>query len=179
MKHYTKEIDGRKVIKAANQIIIIKDDMQTFNPSEEMILEDGWVEYVPTERIYEPREVPLSTTIARKKAEIREYDRSDDVNGFTINGEFVWLNKNTRSGLMLRLNAEEAIGKVETTLWYNDKQFTLEIANARMMLYAIENYASACYDNTQRHLTEVEKLTTKEEVEAYEFKVGYPSKLEF
>ena len=179
MKRYTKEIDGRKVIKAANKIIIIKDDMQTFNPSEEMILADGWVEYVPPTYTPVEREETLEMLKQRKKYDIQSYDMSEDVNGFTINGEFVWLDKNTRAGLMLRLNAEEAIGKVETTLWYNDKQFTLEIAKARMMLYAIENYASACYDNTQRHLAEVEKLTTKEEVEAYEFKVGYPSKLEF
>lgn len=179
MKRYTKEIDGRKVIKAANKIIIIKDDMQTFNPSEEMILEDGWVEYVPPTYTPVEREETLEMLKQRKKYDIQSYDMSEDVNGFTINGEFVWLDKNTRVGLMLRLDAEEMSGKVKTTLWYKDKQFTLEIANARMMLYAIENYASACYDNTQRHLAEVEKLTTKEDVEAYDFKVGYPSKLEF
>ena len=47
------------------------------------------------------------------------------------------------------------------------------------MLYAIENYASACYDNTQKHIAEIEKLEIKEDIENYDFTVGYPEKLNF
>lgn len=43
MKVYQK--DG--VIKAANRIVIHKDSQQIINPSEEQILSDGWVEYIP------------------------------------------------------------------------------------------------------------------------------------
>lgn len=43
MKKYQK--DG--VIKAANRIVIHKDGQQIINPSEEQILSDGWVEYIP------------------------------------------------------------------------------------------------------------------------------------
>lgn len=46
MKVYQKEIDGRLEIKPRNRIVIIKDGMQTFNPSDEMVMEDGWVEFV-------------------------------------------------------------------------------------------------------------------------------------
>jgi hypothetical protein len=42
MKQYIK--DG--VIKYTNRIVISKDGMHTYNPTEEMILADGWVEYV-------------------------------------------------------------------------------------------------------------------------------------
>ena len=46
MKRYIK--DG--IIKTRNQIVIRKDGMNTYNPTEEMILADGWVEYAgPTE----------------------------------------------------------------------------------------------------------------------------------
>ena len=45
MKIYIKD----NKIKSANKIVIYKDDMQILNPTEEMILEDGWVEYVHTE----------------------------------------------------------------------------------------------------------------------------------
>ena len=34
-------------IKTRKQIVICKDGMNTYNPTEEMILADGWVEYVP------------------------------------------------------------------------------------------------------------------------------------
>ena len=42
MKLYEKIIDGKQHCKPANKIIIIKDGMQTFNPTEEMLLEDDW-----------------------------------------------------------------------------------------------------------------------------------------
>lgn len=43
MKQYIKD----NTIKYANNIVIKKDGMQIINPSEELILADGWVEYVP------------------------------------------------------------------------------------------------------------------------------------
>lgn len=42
MKQYIK--DG--IIKDANRIVIKKDGMQIFNAPHEMLIEDGWVEYV-------------------------------------------------------------------------------------------------------------------------------------
>lgn len=48
MKRYTKEINGKTVIKTRQQIIISKNGMSTYNPTEEMILADGWVEYIPS-----------------------------------------------------------------------------------------------------------------------------------
>ena len=44
MKYYIK--DG--VIKTRNQIVVKKNGMQYINPKEEMILADGWAEYVST-----------------------------------------------------------------------------------------------------------------------------------
>ena len=54
MKLYEKIIDGKQHCKPANKIVIIKDGMQTINPTEEMLLEDGWVEHIPVQ--YEPTE---------------------------------------------------------------------------------------------------------------------------
>lgn len=48
MKKYTKEINGKTVIKTRQQIIISKNGMSTYNPTEEMILADGWIEYIPS-----------------------------------------------------------------------------------------------------------------------------------
>lgn len=183
MKRYIK--DG--IIKTRNQIVVksqrtIKDKdgndkvvgTNTFNPTEEMILTDGWVEYVTP--VYEPT---IDDYRKRKKDEILRYDSSEEVNQFTVQGKKVWLDKATRAGLMLRFQAEQAIGRLTTTLWYEGIMFDLPIANAMQMLLAIEVYASGCYDNTQRHLAEVDELETKEEIEAYDYRVGYPEKLEF
>ena len=47
MKTYQKTINGELVIKPQNKIVIHTEDYQIINPTEEMILADGWVEYVP------------------------------------------------------------------------------------------------------------------------------------
>lgn len=107
---------------------------------------------------------------------IKLYDISSAVNEFTINGVSVWLDKNTRAGLKLRFEAEMASGKTETTLWYNNMSFNLPLDQAIQMLYAIELYASECYDVTQQHLANVQDL---EDIENYDYRSNYPEKLEF
>lgn len=172
MKQYTK--DG--VIRQANKIVINKDGFVTTNPTEEMILADGWVEYV------KPAPTPeqlLAKAKRDKKAEIEDYDKSEEVNLFYIGEAPMWLNKETRTGLMLRFNAEIAIGKTDTTLWADGVQYPLPLETAIQMLYALEVYASMCYDNTQAHLAAVDALTTIEEVEAYDHTTNYPEKLKF
>jgi hypothetical protein len=47
------------------------------------------------------------------------------------------------------------------------------------MLYAIEIYASECYDNTQLHLANVETLSTLDSILEYDYTTGYPEKLRF
>ena len=170
MKRYIKE----GIIKTRNQIVIHKDGMNTYNPTEEMILADGWEEYVTP--VYEPT---IEDYRREKRDEILAFDSSEEVNQFSMQEHGVWLDKATRAGLMLRFNAEVAIGKETTTLWHEGMMFELPISNAIQMLYAIENYASACYDNTQRHLANVNAMQTIEEVESYDYREGYPQKLEF
>ena len=170
MKRYIK--DG--IIKHRNEIVIRKDGMNTYNPTEEMILADGWEEYITP--VYEPT---IEDYRKRKKDEIARYDSSEEVNAFYMQGQRMWLDKATRAGLMLRLQAEQAMGKEITTLWYGTHQFELPIVNAFQMLYALELYASQCYDNTQRHLAAVDALESKEEIEAYDYSTGYPEGLEF
>lgn len=163
-------------IRTRKEIVIRKNNMQTINPSEEMILADGWKIYT----IPEPTaEELLQRAIRNKKRDIEHYDSSNEVNQFSIQGMPVWLDKATRAGLMLRFQSEEAVGKETTTLWYGSHQFELSLKDAKGMLYHIEVYASQCYDNTQKHLAEVDKLTTIEDVEAYDYRSGYPNKLEF
>lgn len=176
MKQYQKNIDGKTVIKTKEDIIIHRNGMNTFNPTEEMLLEDGWVEYV----IPEPTEEELfSRALQDKKQDILAFDASQDVNEFYINGLSVWLDKATRAGLKLRFEAEMAMGNEATVLWYKGTQFPLPLSQAMRMLYAIEVYASACYDNTQQHLANIEAITTIEELEAYDYTLGYPEKLNF
>lgn len=161
-------------IKPRNRIVIRKDGMQTINPPHEMLIEDGWQLYVIPEPT--PEEL-LERARAKRRREILEYDSSEEVNIFYLNDEPMWLDKATRAGLKLRLEAEDAIGNAETILWYNGKPYHLTIQQAMQMLYALEVYASQCYDNTQRLLAILDSFTTIEEVEAFEEFPGYPEKL--
>ena len=178
MKLYEKIIDGKQHCKPANKIVIVKDGMQTFNPTEEMLLADGWKVHEPVP--YEPTEEEiLNMEKEHKIEEILRHDSSREVNCFYIGGQEMWLDKATRVGLKLRFDAEMASGQINTTLWYEGIPFNLELANAVQMLNAIELYASACYDNTQIHYANVEALNTIEECKAYDYRVGYPEKLHF
>lgn len=108
---------------------------------------------------------------------IKAYDKSPAVNEFTINDIPVWFDKETRAGLKLRFEAELALGKTDTTLWYNGISFNLTLEQAIKMLHALEIYASKCYDVTQTHLSEIKNLTV--ELESYDYTKDYPEKLKF
>lgn len=178
MKRYVKTIDGNQVIKPANKIIINKDGMDTYNPTEEMILSDGWVEYI--EPVYEPTEEELlNEAKIRMIDRIMRYDSSDEVNIFYIGEYSLWLDKATRVGLKLRFDAEMESGKTTTTLWNEGIPFELELVNAMHMLNVIEIYASACYDNTQQHFANVKALDSIDDVEHYDYRRGYPEKIRF
>ena len=174
MKRYIKTIDGKTIIKRADEIVVKGNGSQTFNPTEAMILADGWEIYVAP--VYEPT---LEDIKARKVEEILAYDSSEAVNEFSMGGLPIWLDKATRAGLLLRFEAEAKAGRTSTTLWYNGLPFTLPLTYAQEILIALELYASACYDNTQSHIAEVQKLDSKEAVESYDYTTGYPKKLAF
>lgn len=197
MKRYIKN----NQIKTRQEIVIVKNGMRTINPTEEQILADGWEEYIApaVEPIVEEKEEepsPLNNTVeipvpevsdkaafvrARHKLrnKIQQYDSSSEVNIFYMGGHPMWLDKATRVGLMLRFQAEQSVGKVETTLWCGSTMYTLSITDALNMLMALELYASECYDVTQSHIANINKLQTIEELEQYNFRIGYPEKLSF
>ena len=110
-------------------------------------------------------------------AEIDAYDTSSAVNAFYINGEQHWLDFNLRDRVF---DGNERIaykGREETSLWLDGKCFVMPIAVAQDLICTIEVYAKDCYNVTATHQAEVNKLTTIEEVEAYNYKTGYPEKL--
>lgn len=112
-----------------------------------------------------------------KVNDIYAYDSSSEVNSFTFMGVEMWLDKDTRNGLIMRLNAEKAAGKTETTLWFGTTSFTLGVDQGLQLLTLLEIYASECYDNTASHVAAVEALDDVEGIFNYDYKTGYPNKL--
>ena len=111
-------------------------------------------------------------------AEITDYDTSDKVNGFMLNGLLVWLDKATRVGLMNSTTIAKAAGQDETTLWLKGIKLVVDCDKAIQLLSALEMYALECFNVTASHKAAVGELRSIEEVEAYDYKAGYPKMLE-
>lgn len=73
MKQYIKD----NTIKYANNIVIKKDGMQIINPSEELILADGWVEYIPPTP--EPQPYQKSTYEIVEELVVKQWNERTDI----------------------------------------------------------------------------------------------------
>ena len=105
--------------------------------------------------------------------------QSKEVNSFELRAKSMWLDKSTRVGLFNSINIEKEAGKAETVLWYDAVKYIIPISDALAMLNALEMYALECYNVTQSHIAAVKVLDTIEEIESYDYTVGYPKKLSF
>ena len=109
----------------------------------------------------------------------KEFDSSLEVNGLTVNGKKVWLDKSTRVGLINSLTVQKEHGDTESTLWFNSDSFTVNIDAALAMLKAIELYAIVCYNNTQQHIASINSIESQDELLSYDVTIGYPEQLVF
>lgn len=110
-----------------------------------------------------------------KIANLCEFDASDNVNSFTIDGISMWLSPSRRSNLKNAVEALKAQG-IETITFIGK---TISVDNALAMLSAIESYAAISTMVTDNHKIAINALETKEAVAAYDFTIGYPEKLSF
>ena len=149
-------------------------------PSEEQLYSWGfreWVKPAPT-----PQQL-LERAKSSKIADIEAYDNSDEVNGFDIvvDGQTVaaWLTPDKRSDYKNSLDSAELLGMTEVHPVLNGVAITIDIQTAKIALAKIQIYANQCYGVTEQHKAAVNALETVDEVEAYEYKAGYPKRLTF
>ena len=153
------------------------------NPTEDMLRQAGYEEYkepMPTES------EKLEQAKVEKIAEITAYDTSDKVNGFILNGMLIPWSKNDpnspnvekRMGLRQNIADKVALGEKNIAIWLKGMSFTMSCAQAEVLMRSIENYAYECFNVTASHKQAVSELTTIEEVEAYDYKTGYPKQLD-
>ena len=114
---------------------------------------------------------------ARVLAEIEAYDKSENVNGFTYNGKTLWLSKEERLSLIDRFGRELEEGVEQTNLFYGGEAIPLAPADALILVKMVSSYADKCFDQTQKHINNVNRLWTVDELESYDFKTEYPDKL--
>lgn len=115
----------------------------------------------------------------RKIALIKDYDKSQGVNSFMLNGRPAWLDKATRVGLINSLQIEKAAGHKTSVLWLEGESYTVDIDVALQMLAVLELYAKDCYNVTEQHLANVAAETDLNRVYNYNYTKGYPKRLQF
>ena len=163
-----------------NKFVLLNNEQQTFREEH------------PNANIKEVFDMQLTPAHIRTleeakdqvKAQIIEYDASGDVNSFDVvmNGEVVatsWLTPAERSNYRSSIDAAELTGLTELSLYIGEIPVTLPTQQAKLMLAQIQLYADACYIVTKEHLSAVEELENIEDVDAYNYQNGYPSKLSF
>lgn len=125
--------------------------------------------------------VPVRTLEQAKQEKlwaIEGYDRSDAVNGFTIQlgGQEIetWIDRETRADYKNSLDAAELLGRKEVTPVFNGVPVTIPVQTAKLALAQIQIYANQCYNVTEQHKAAVNALETIEAVDAYDYMQGYP-----
>ena len=147
----------------------------TGRPTEEQLIEWGFnlvQEHQPT------AEELLEKARLERLAALDEYDSSDSVNSFTLNGNPMWLDYSTRQQLRTSIEAYQAQGIDNVTKWFNGVQFTFHTSVWLQMLNALEVYASEALNVTEAHRAAINALTSIAEIDEYDFTVGYPKKIE-
>lgn len=126
--------------------------------------------------------VPVKTLEQAKQEkiwEIDEYDRSDAVNSFSVNGKEMWIDAQTRQQLRISLDACMDMGRETVTKWFDGVEYIYPINQWYQMLAAVEVYASDALNVTESHKAAVNALETIEAVENYDYTNNYPTKLVF
>ena len=111
--------------------------------------------------------------------QITEYDQSEDVNSFTLQGKQMWLPKETRVGLVNSITIEKNAGKETTVLWFDGERYELPVDTALQMLSTLELYAVQCYNTTAMHKANVISLESVCDVVNYDYTLHYPERLNF
>lgn len=120
-----------------------------------------------------------------KIRELMEYDSSSAVNSFEIRRHGVklidyWIPRDLRTSLEGDVTAAAKIGdtykfdirEMGITLTLNCNKFLEALSTLR--IYAVE-----CFNQTSAHLAAIKLLPVLEDVEGYDFTIGYPDKLVF
>ena len=146
---------------------IAKDDI---TPVMDALAKTGGIAQTDDERLAFAQEMLTRAITA--------HDTSSSVNGFILNGATVWLDKDTRMGLMNSTTIARNMGQDTTTVWFDGTSLTIPCDTAIEMLSALEMYALQCFNTTAQHKANIAAMTTVDDVTSYDYTTGYPEKIE-
>lgn len=111
--------------------------------------------------------------------QIDAYDKSDNVNSFSLGAVSMWLTVDERQQLATQISANEAVGRKSMSKWFGGHEFSFPIEAWKQMLVAVEVYAGDALNVTESHKAAVSAMDDADEVIDYDFTEGYPEKLVF
>lgn len=114
-----------------------------------------------------------------KLKELKEYDESDNINGFIINGEHGWIHREERVSVNYSTTIIKNSGQKTTELWLNSNKYELDCDLILQLLAQLEIYAKDCYNITSLHKANIEAIDNINDLNNYDFTTGYPKKLNF
>lgn len=121
----------------------------------------------------------LENTRALVLQDIENYDISDDVNAFTINGDKYWLTKPMRESLLTSLGRFQKAGIEKFPFVIGSVQTELPCDVLDGMITQLEVYATQCLGVTTAHQMAVAALETEEALMAYDYTQNYPPMLDY
>lgn len=138
------------------------------------------------------RPVILRTALQAKAEMLRkitDYDRSKNVNWFTVNNQVGgWFTPEERSNYKSSIDAAKLLGVEKLSFYIGDIMMEITPVQAEQMLAMIQLYADRCFIVTKQHKLTVEgyfnsEVLSEEEkislIDSYDFTAGYPDKLNF
>lgn len=110
---------------------------------------------------------------------ITEYDSSENVNCFYINDQKEWFTVGVRNTYKNSIEAAELLGDENISFIVDQEVITLKTSDAKLMLAKVQRYADNCSIVTAKHKIDVAKLTSSDAIKTFDYKSGYPDKLNF
>lgn len=108
-----------------------------------------------------------------------EFDKSEKVNYFLVEGNKYWFDKETRVILINSITIQKDAGLEEVILWLGGKSYKTSVDYAINFIRSLELYAVNCNNNTQQHLMEISNLNDRDALFEYNISAGYPEPIVF
>lgn len=133
------------------------------------------------EEIINMQRSDIATDYDRQKVidKIEEYNISNNIDIFTLNGNPTWINLQSRMVMAHDLNMAKLLGKETITFWLDGVEYILNTDQGIQLLSQLESYALQCQNRTEEHKKNVSNITSYQELQDYDYTTGYPEKLEF
>lgn len=108
------------------------------------------------------------------------YDSSNAVNAFIVNNTVkTWFTIEQRLNYKQSVEAAKLLNETSLQFLVEGIPFSISVTNAEYMLAQIQRYADKCFLVTEQHKANIRTMNNIEDIDTYDFTVGYPEMLNF